>query len=249
MMPFAIVVLLEVFTEGRSLPRSPTCAPFPKGAIRATIFEPATEMGIEIHAEKWKDGGKSAAQWRASLRDYSILRVSSLDYSPGQPTARRPMRGRQLSAPSPACELRHRPWRERCGSRAQSGTQTPARPISVGSVRIPEKRIQPCLDSWTALSDQGPGLQRLPSSRTRMTTRGPGNVPLSDGPFWPLVCCRAVSDCPRRLQRGQLTIGHPELRSACAPLLLARNTLGCPPESECRLGSPRKSYRSGIAHH
>ena len=36
MMPVAIVVLLEVFTEGRSLPRSPTCAPFPKGATRAT---------------------------------------------------------------------------------------------------------------------------------------------------------------------------------------------------------------------
>ena len=30
---------------------------------------------IEIHAAGWKDGGKSAAQWRASLRDYAMPRL------------------------------------------------------------------------------------------------------------------------------------------------------------------------------
>ena len=32
---------------------------------------------IEIHAENWKDGGKSAAQWRASLRDYAVPKLGS----------------------------------------------------------------------------------------------------------------------------------------------------------------------------
>ena len=36
---------------------------------RAPTFEQAVETVIEIHAENWKDGGKSAAQWHASLRD------------------------------------------------------------------------------------------------------------------------------------------------------------------------------------
>ena len=33
------------------------------------------ETVIEIHAENWKDGGKSAAQWRASLRDYAVPKI------------------------------------------------------------------------------------------------------------------------------------------------------------------------------
>ena len=41
-------------------------------ASRAPTFEQAIETVIGIHAENWKDGGKSAAQWRASLRDYVI---------------------------------------------------------------------------------------------------------------------------------------------------------------------------------
>ena len=42
---------------------------------RAPIFEQAVETVIEIHAENWKDGGKSAAQWRASLRDYAVPKI------------------------------------------------------------------------------------------------------------------------------------------------------------------------------
>ncbi len=44
-------------------------------ASRAPTFEQAVEMVISIHAENWKDGGKSAAQWRASLRDYAVPKI------------------------------------------------------------------------------------------------------------------------------------------------------------------------------
>ena len=46
-------------------------------AGRAPTFEQAVETVIEIHAENWKDGGKSAAQWRASLRDYAVPKIGS----------------------------------------------------------------------------------------------------------------------------------------------------------------------------
>ncbi|MDE0005002.1 MAG: tyrosine-type recombinase/integrase, partial [Rhodospirillaceae bacterium] len=46
-------------------------------ASRAPTFEQAVETVIAIHAENWKDGGKSAAQWRASLRDYAVPRIGS----------------------------------------------------------------------------------------------------------------------------------------------------------------------------
>ena len=44
---------------------------------RAPTFEQAVETVIEIHAENWKDGGKSAAQWRASLRDYAVSKIGA----------------------------------------------------------------------------------------------------------------------------------------------------------------------------
>ena len=44
---------------------------------RAPTFEQAVETVIESHAENWKDGGKSAAQWRASLRDYAVPKIGS----------------------------------------------------------------------------------------------------------------------------------------------------------------------------
>ena len=44
---------------------------------RAPTFEQAVEIIIEIHAENWKDGGKSAAQWHASLRDYAVPKIGS----------------------------------------------------------------------------------------------------------------------------------------------------------------------------
>ena len=42
---------------------------------RAPTFEQAVEIVIETHAENWKDGGMSAAQWRASLRDYAVPKI------------------------------------------------------------------------------------------------------------------------------------------------------------------------------
>ena len=38
-------------------------------------FAQAAETVIAIHREGWKDGGKSEAQWRASLRDYAMRKL------------------------------------------------------------------------------------------------------------------------------------------------------------------------------
>ena len=46
-------------------------------ASRAPNFEQAVEAVIGIHAENWKDGGKSPAQWRASLRDYAVPKIGA----------------------------------------------------------------------------------------------------------------------------------------------------------------------------
>lgn len=44
-------------------------------ASGAPTFEQTLETVIEIHVENWKGGGRSAAQWRASLRDYAIPKL------------------------------------------------------------------------------------------------------------------------------------------------------------------------------
>ena len=49
------------------------------GALRTgravPTFAEAAETVVELHAAGWKDGGKSVAQWRASLRDYAMPRL------------------------------------------------------------------------------------------------------------------------------------------------------------------------------
>ena len=40
-------------------------------------FSEAAETVIAIHATGWKDSGKSAAQWRASLRDYAMDKIGN----------------------------------------------------------------------------------------------------------------------------------------------------------------------------
>ena len=47
----------------------------------APTFAEATETVIAIHESGWKDGGKSASQWRASLRDYASPRLGKLRVS------------------------------------------------------------------------------------------------------------------------------------------------------------------------
>ena len=42
----------------------------PRGSM--PLFSQAAEEVIKIHALGWRDGGKSANQWRASLRDYAM---------------------------------------------------------------------------------------------------------------------------------------------------------------------------------
>lgn len=45
----------------------------PRGSM--PLFSQAAEEVIRIHALGWKDGGKSANQWRASLRDYALPKI------------------------------------------------------------------------------------------------------------------------------------------------------------------------------
>ena len=47
------------------------------GSNRIPTFEQAVETVIAIHAANWKNGGKSADQWRASLRDYALPIIGS----------------------------------------------------------------------------------------------------------------------------------------------------------------------------
>ena len=42
------------------------------GTTQIPTFAKASEIVIGIHAEGWKDGGKSENQWRSSLRDYVL---------------------------------------------------------------------------------------------------------------------------------------------------------------------------------
>ena len=44
-------------------------------------FADAAEKVITFHAGNWRDGGKSAQQWRASLRDYAMPRLGRLQVS------------------------------------------------------------------------------------------------------------------------------------------------------------------------
>ena len=44
-------------------------------------FADAAEKVITFHAGNWRDGGKSAQQWRANLRDYAMPRLGRLQVS------------------------------------------------------------------------------------------------------------------------------------------------------------------------
>ena len=48
----------------------------PRGGLtEIPTFSKAAETVIGIHAEGWKDGGKSENQWRSSLRDYVLPKI------------------------------------------------------------------------------------------------------------------------------------------------------------------------------
>ena len=49
----------------------------PRQGRHSTVptFEDAADTVIRMHAETWRDGGKTANQWRASLRDYAMPRL------------------------------------------------------------------------------------------------------------------------------------------------------------------------------
>ena len=49
-----------------------------KAGRHVPTFAEAADKVIAIHAEGWRDGGKSERQWRASLRDYAMPRLGRM---------------------------------------------------------------------------------------------------------------------------------------------------------------------------
>lgn len=47
-------------------------------AVTVPTFEAAADVVIRLHAQTWKNAGKSEAQWRASLRDYAFPRIGRM---------------------------------------------------------------------------------------------------------------------------------------------------------------------------
>lgn len=68
-----VVTLAEARDAALENKRSLARGKDPRGA--APTFAVAVDAVIAIHAEGWKDGGKSVKQWRASLRDYAMSRL------------------------------------------------------------------------------------------------------------------------------------------------------------------------------
>ena len=48
-----------------------------QGATSVPTLREAADKVIALHAANWKDGGKSAAQWQASLDAYTMPRLGS----------------------------------------------------------------------------------------------------------------------------------------------------------------------------
>ena len=69
--PYPVVTLAEARTKALANRRAITQGRDPRGEGIPT-FEEAAEKVIAIHSAGWKGGGKSAKQWRASLRDYAM---------------------------------------------------------------------------------------------------------------------------------------------------------------------------------
>ena len=67
---YPVVTLAEARDAALENQRTLARGKDPRGG--APTFGEAVETVIGIHAEGWKDGGKSVKQWRASLRDYAM---------------------------------------------------------------------------------------------------------------------------------------------------------------------------------
>ena len=74
----AYPVITLAMARGKAIEnvRALTLGHDPRGGLtEIPTFAKATEIVIGIHAEGWKDGGKSENQWRSSLRDYVLPKI------------------------------------------------------------------------------------------------------------------------------------------------------------------------------
>ena len=74
----AYPVITPAMARGKAIEnaRALTLGRDPRGELtEIPTFAKAAEIVIGIHAEGWKDGGKSENQWRSSLRDYVLPKI------------------------------------------------------------------------------------------------------------------------------------------------------------------------------
>lgn len=73
---YPVVTLAEARRKALANRRTVAQGGDPRGGGIPTFAEAADKV-IAIHRESWKPGGKSEAQWRASLRDYAMPHLSA----------------------------------------------------------------------------------------------------------------------------------------------------------------------------
>ena len=70
---YPVITLAMARDEAIENARALTLGRDPRGGLtEIPTFAKAAEIVIGLHAEGWKDGGKSENQWRSSLRDYVL---------------------------------------------------------------------------------------------------------------------------------------------------------------------------------
>ena len=72
---YPIVTLAEARTAALENLRSLKSGLDPRGGI--PVFSDAVESTIAIHIDGWKDGGKTAKQWRASMSNYVLPKIGN----------------------------------------------------------------------------------------------------------------------------------------------------------------------------
>ena len=73
---YPVITLAMARDEAIENARALTLGRDPRGGLtEIPTFAKAAEIVIGLHAEGWKDGGKSENQWRSSLRDYVLPKI------------------------------------------------------------------------------------------------------------------------------------------------------------------------------
>ena len=75
---FPVVILAEARAKALANARAVAQGKDPRGAVTTIpTFRDAVDKVIALHRDTWEDGGKSAAQWQASLGAYAMPRLGN----------------------------------------------------------------------------------------------------------------------------------------------------------------------------